>query len=466
VSYNFLPYAQDQQYLLPPSLHEWVEEDSLERFISDVVDHLDEAGELAAFYAPYRTDGWGHPAYPPVMLLKVLLYGYAVGVRSSRKLAAALKRDVAFRYLAANLQPDFRTISDFRKRHLKDFEALFGRTVELSREAGLAKVGRVAIDGRRVKGNASLDRNRTREQIAKEVRAILEEAERLDREEDEMYGDRRGDELPEELRTREGRLQKLKEARARLEAEEEALKEEQAAKIEEREREERETGRKKRGRKPTPPDEVKLDANRKVNLTDPESRILKTRKGWVQGYNGQIMVDCTSQVILAQHVTSEENDVRQLSPLLDGCAQVNGVRPRELLADAGYWSEENVEKEAGEHTELFIATTKDWKRRKELLEQGPPRGRIPKHYGRKERMERKLCTKRGRETYRERSSTVEPVFGQMVMRGLGDFLLRGIEGAGGEWSLFSGTHNLLKLWRAGWSPGRKTRAPDFEPLPA
>lgn len=464
MSYNFLPYAQDQQYLLPPSLHEWVKEDSLERFISDVVDHLDEAGELAAFYAPYRTDGWGHPAYHPVMLLKVLLYGYAIGVRSSRKLAAALERDVAFRYLAANLQPDFRTISDFRKRHLKDFEELFRRTVELSREAGLAKIGRVAVDGRRVKGDAALERNRTRKQIDKEVRAILEEAERIDAEEDEKYGpDRRGDELPEELRTREGRLRKLKEARARLEAEEQALKEEQATKIEERKKEERETGRKKRGRKPKPPDEVELDPERKVNLTDPESQILKTRKGWVQGYNGQVMVDCSSQVILAQHVTNEANDVHQLSPLLEGCEEVNGARPNELLADAGYWSEDNVEQEGDENTELFIATTKDWKRRKELREQGPPRGRIPKHYGPKERMERKLRTKRGRETYKERSSTVEPVFGQMVMRGLGDFLLRGLEGASGEWSLFSGTHNLLKLWRAGWKLAQR---PASTPLPA
>jgi len=464
VSYNFIPYAQDQQYLLPPSLHEWVKEGSLERFISDVVDHLDEAGELAAFYAPYRTDGWGHPAYHPVMLLKVLLYGYAIGVRSSRKLAEALERDIAFRYLAANLQPDFRTISDFRKRHRDEFEELFKGTVDLCREAGLAKMGRVAIDGRRVKGDAALDRNRTRKQIAKEIEEILDEAERIDAEEDEKYGpDRRGDELPEELRTREGRLRKLKEARARLEAEEQALKEEQAAKIEAREREEWETGRKKRGRKPKPPDEVELDPERKANLTDPESQILKTRNGWVQGYNGQIMVDCGSQVIIAQHVTNEANDVRQLRPMLEGCERVNGARPSELLADAGYWSEENVEQEADENTELFIATTKDWKRRKELREQGPPRGRIPKHYGPKERMERKLRTKRGREIYKQRSCSVEPVFGQMVMRGLEDFLLRGIEGASAEWSLFSGTHNLLKLWRAGWKPGR-TAAPT--PLPA
>lgn len=461
VSYNFLPYAQDQQYLLPPSLDEWVREDSLERFVSDVVDHLDAEGRLAAFYRSYRTDGWGHPAYHPVMLLKVLLYGYAMGVRSSRKIQAALERDVAFRYLAANQQPDFRTIADFRKDHLEEFGALFGEVVELCREAGLAKLGRVAVDGRRVKGNAALERNRTRKQIDKEVRRILEEAERIDAEEDEKYGpDRRGDELPEELRTRQGRLRKLKEARARLEAEEKALKEEQAEKIREREREEKKTGRKKRGRKPKPPDQVELAEEVKVNLTDPESQILKTRTGWVQGYNGQIMVDTSSQVILAQHVTNEANDVRQLMPLLEGCEAVNGRRPDELLADAGYWSEENVVRE-GSQTELFIATTKDWKRRKELQEQGPPRGRIPKHYGAKERMERKLRTKPGRATYKERGQSVEAVFGQMEMRGLSQFLLRGERGAGGEWSLFTITHNLLKLWRAGWHVGGAAH-----PLPA
>jgi len=462
VSYNFLPYAQDQQFLLPPSLHEWVEEESLERFVSDVVGHLDDEGRLSAFYASYRTDGWGHPAYHPVMLLKVLLYGYCVGVRSSRKIAEALRRDVAFRYLSANQQPDFRTISDFRMKHLEEFEALFRDIVELCQEAGLAGLGRVAVDGRRVKGSAALDRNRTREQIEQEVRRILEEAERIDREEDEKYGpDRRGDELPEGLRTREDRLRKLKEARARLDAKEQALKESQAERIKEREQEEKRTGRKKRGRKPKPADSVKLDDGQKANLTDPESQILKTRTGWVQGYNGQVMVDCTSQVIVAQHVTSEANDVQQLTPLLDGCADVNGKLPAELLADAGYWSEENATLKE-DQPELFIATTKDWKQRQALRDKGPPRGRIPKHYGPRDRMERKLLTKRGREAYKERSQTVEPVFGQMVMRGSGSFLLRGLKGAGGEWSLFSLTHNMLKLWRAGWQP---TSTLGAKPLP-
>lgn len=458
MSYNFLPYGQDQQFLLPPSLHEWVKEDSLERFISDMVDQLKGGGRLAAFYEGYRSDGWGRPAYHPVMLVKVLLYGYAVGVRSSRKIQGALERDVAFRYLAANQQPDFRTISDFRKANLEAFQALFVDVVELCREAGLVKLGRVAVDGRKVPGNAAPDQNRTRKRIEKEIRKILEEAERIDAEEDRKHGpDRRGDELPEGLRDRAGRLQKLKEAKARLEAQEQALREEQAEKHRARAEEEAKSGRKRSGRRPKPSDEVKLEDEQKVNLTDPESQILKTRKGWVQGYNAQTMADTTSQVIVAQHVTDETNDVRQLTPLMDGCEKVTGERPKQVLADAGYWSEENATRE-GERTELFIATTKGWKQRKELQAKGPPRGRIPKHLGPRERMERKLSTKAGRAIYGERACSVEPVFGQMVMRGLDRFLLRGRRGAAGEWSLFSTTHNLLKLWRVGRQRSRALQA--------
>jgi len=207
---------------------------------------------------------------------------------------------------------------------------------------------------------------------------------------------------------------------------------------------------------------VELPAERKVNLTDPQSQILKTRKGWVQGYNGQAAVDCDSQVIVAQDVTAEANDVGQLEPLLERCEASNGRRPGQMLADAGYWSEQNAGLE-DDQTELFIATTKDWKRRKKLREKGPPRGRIPNDYGPKELMERKLRTKRGRAIYKERSTSVEPVFGQMAMRNLNDFLLRGLRGAKGEWSLFSATHNLLKLWRAGWRPPAAPAAPVVAP---
>lgn len=455
MSYNFLPYDQDQLYLMAPSIQEWVGEESLARFVSEVVDHFDREGKLGRFYARRRADGWGRGAYHPVMMVKVVLYGYSVGVRSSRKLAQALEDSVGFRYLAANQQPDFRTIAEFRKEHVQELGSLFEEVLELCQEAGLVGLGRVALDGRRVKGNAALERSRTRKQIEAEVKAILAEAERLDAEEDARYGaDRRGDELPEGLRTREERLKRLKEAQARLEAREAAAREAQAEKLRRREEEERERGRRKRGRKPKRPDAVaeRVRERAKTNLTDPDSRILKTRRGYVQGYNGQAMVDCGSQVIVAEGLTQEEVDFRQLEVMLERCEAQAGERPERCLADAGYWSEENARLE-DEETELFIATTKDWKQRKALREQGPPRGRIPKGLTPTERMERKLRTKRGQKIYRERGMTVEPVFGQMEGRGLNHFLLRGLEKVRMEWSLFCTTHDLLKLWRSGWRPG-------------
>jgi transposase/IS5 family transposase len=451
LNYNFRPYLQDQILLLPPSLGDWVAEDSLARFVSDVVGLMDGEGRLRLIYGKYRSDGWGRAAYHPCMMVKVLVYGYCVGVRSSRKIAQALEQDVALRYLSGDQQPDFRTIADFRKDHLKELAALFPEVLELCKEAGLVKLGRVALDGRRVAGNAALERNRTREALEREVTKMLAEAEQLDTEEDEKYGpDRRGDELPEGLRTQAERLQRLQEAKARLTKEAEQARAEQAERIRAREEEERRTGRKKRGRKPLPPEAV-VDPDQKANTTDPDSRIIKTRKGWVQGYNAQAMADCESQVIVAHMVTQDEVDFGQLQPMLECCDVQAGQRPQQCIADAGYWSEANAALE-DDATELFIATTKDWKQRKALREEGPPRGRIPKDLPPRERMERKLRTKRGQSIYKQRACTIEPVFGQMEGRGLNRFLLRGREKVGGEWSLWCITHDLLKLWRSGWRP--------------
>jgi len=447
---NFINYDQDQQHLLPKDLAEWVEEDSLERFVSDTIDYLDNDDRLEPFYPPETEENRGRPQYHPVMLLKVLVYAYAQGIRSSRRIDRLLERDVAFRYLAANQQPDFRTISDFRKDHREDFRHLFVEIVRLCAQAGMAQLGEVALDGRRVQGDAALDQNRTREQIEAEIQAILEEAAAIDEEEDEEYGpENRGDELPEEMQDQESRLERLQAAKAELDQQEHAMKDEQREKIDQREQEEADRGESLRGAKPTPPEDVELDEDARANTTDPESQTLKTADGWKQGYNGQAMVDCDSQVIVAQAVTTDANDTQQLEPMLEECADVNGEAPSTLLADAGYWSEANAAL-GDDQTELFIATTKDWKRRQELAEQGPPRGRIPEAYGPAERMERKLRTKRGRDIYGQRSQSVEPVFGQHVNRGLDRFILRGEDGAAAEWSLFSATHNLLKLWRTRW----------------
>jgi transposase len=449
MSYHFLPYAQDQMYLMPPAISDWVAEDSVARFVSELLEELDREGALAAVYDQYREDGWGSAAYHPLMMVKVLVYGYSIGITSSRRLAQALEEQVACRSLSANQSPDFRTIAEFRKRHLTALEGLFVQVLMLCREAGLVTMRQVALDGRKVAANAALDQNRTLQGIEREVHQILKEAERVDRAEDQRYGpNRRGDELPEALRTKEGRLQRLREAQQRLQAAASQAHEAQTQRIRARAQQEAETGRKTRGRKPKAPAQV-VDQDRKVNLTDPDSRILKTRQGWVHGSNGQAMADCTSQVIVACAVTHEENDVRQLAP----CAAQAGERPEQLIADAGYWSDAKAAL-ADETTELFIATTKAWKQRKALREKGCPRGRIPQQATARDRMERKLLTRVGQAVYKLRGCTIEPVFGQMSMRGLTRFWLRGLENVRAEWSLWCSTHNLLKLWRAGFIPAR------------
>ena len=329
MSYNFLPYDQDQLLLLPPSLSDWVCDGSLARFVSDLIDQLHERGRLSIFYQGLREDGWGWASYHPRMMVKVLVYACCLGITSSRRIARAMENDVALRYLSANQQPDFRTISTFRKNHLFCLQELFVQVLQICQEAGLAQMGCVALDGRRVAGNAALDQNRTKDRIVSEVERILADVERVDAEEDRRYGDARGDELPAGLRSREERLRRLEEARRRLEEREAADRQNQEARIADREVEERCQGKKKRGRKPKPPDEA-INREAKVNLTDPDSRILKTRKGWVQGYNGQAAADVKSQVIVAQDVTSRENDVNQLAPMLTCCEVQAGRQPSQV----------------------------------------------------------------------------------------------------------------------------------------
>jgi len=297
-----------------------------------------------------------------------------------------------------------------------------------------------------------LDQNRDEEWLQEEVRSLLAEAERVDAEEDAKYGrEERGDELPQGLRTHDERMKRLEAALERIEDKKRQAAVQQERKIEKRRREEAESGKKRRGRKPKDPETAAMEVAKKTkaNVTDPESRIMKTRQGWVQGFNGQAVADCESQVIVTQDLTQEENDVKQLGPLLKRCEEQAGARPGEVLADAGYWSEKNAKLES-EETELFIATRKDWKQRQAMREASAPRGRIPKGLSARERMERKLLTKRGREAYKQRGSTIEPVFGQMVMRGLVRFRLRGAKKVRAEWSLWCTTHNLLKLWRSVW----------------
>jgi transposase len=431
MGYNFRPYEQDQMYLMPPSVQDWVEEGSFVRFLSDVVNEFASAGRLAGFYAPYREDGWGSAAYHPVMMVKVLLYGYSMGVMSSRKIERALGQDVGFRFLAANQIPDYRTVNSFRTAHREALEGLFTEVLELCKEAGLAKMGRVALDGTKVQGNSALERKMTREQLEKAVQEMLEMAEAADHAEDAEHGPgARGDELPEELRKAEQREKTLKAALARLNERRDELQEAQREMIVEREKRKGTS----RGRKPKDPEEVDLPAKTTVNLTDPESQTLRTRRGWAQGYNAQAMVDCESQVIVAQQITQDHNDLHQLVPMLERCEEQAGARPEELIADAGYWSKENAD--AGGATSLLIALPA----RAKNATCEPSEQRVE--------MEKRLEEEENKKAYAQRKSTVEPVFGQIRTRGLQAFGMRGKVKAGLEWSLWCTTHNLLKLWRA------------------
>jgi len=454
MAYNLLLCDREQGYLMPPSLREWLPEGDLAWFILDAVDQMD----LGEFYAAYRNDGWGAAAYDPAMMVAVLLYAYCQGIRSSRHIARALEQDVGFRVVAANQQPDFRTICRFRAEHEEALERLFVQVLRLCREAGLVKLGVVALDGTKMGANAALEANLSYKAIEEEVRRMLAEAKKVDAEEDARYGlERRGDELPEGLGQRVGRLKRLQEAKARLEWEAAEVAQAAQEHLAQREAEEVTSGRKKRGRKPkvvesTPAEEAK------ANTTDPDSRIMKTRQGYVQGYNAQAIVS-QDQVIVAVGVTQEANDVQQLKPMLETLGrtlEAAGIEecPRTALADAGYWSEASVTAcSRPEGTEWLIATTKDWKQRKVLRERGCPRGRIPKRLSLRERMERKLLTQRGRALYKMRGVLVEPVLGQVKEgQSFRRFMRRGLRAAHSEWSLIGTTHNLLKLWRSGQAP--------------
>jgi hypothetical protein len=413
------------------------------------------------------------------MMVALLLYAYCLGERSSRRIERRCQRDVAVRVITANQGPDHTTIARFRQTHETELAKLFTQVLRLCAEAGLVKVGIVALDGTKIKANAALASNRTVETITAEVSRMLTEAQATDADEDRQYGaERCGDELPEALRDRTSRLARLQACQERLEREAAEATAQQQAKIAARQAEEAATGQKKRGRKPKAA-EAAADSTAKANVTDPESRIMKTQGGYVQGYNAQAVVT-EDQIIVAAEVTQEENDIQQLHPMLKR-AQANLKAIAHLqavgmaLADAGYCSEANLMEADPDGPVLLMATNKDWKQRQALREQPPPRGRAPKGLTARDRMERTLLTKRGRHLYKKRGQTVEPVFGQIKSaRGCDGCMRRGTAACDSEWKLLCATHNLLKLWRngkragtarrtgrapqrCGWGSGKKTR---------
>ena len=453
----------NQALLLPPSLHDWLPEKHLARFLVDVVDALD----LGAIYDSYEEkDGRGQAAYDPAMMVRVLLYAYCTGSYSSRKIQAKTYEDVAFRYLAVDEHPDHSTLAEFRKRHLEALAGLFSQALQLCQKAGLVKLGHVAIDGSKIAGNASKHKAMSYERMSEaekklqaEVEALLQQAEGVDAAEDEKYGkDQRGEELPAELARRESRLAKIRAAKAELEAEAKQKAEEKRAaaeaQIRQRQEQEARTGKKVGGREPQVPDPERAvpDPKAQRNFTDPESRIMPDggRKGsFVQGYNAQIAVDGEAQVIVAAEVTQQSNDKQQLVPMVEQVKQNVGAQPQAVSADNGYWNGKQVGDARVQGIDLHIATGKQ-KHGKPSPAGDEDRAQSSAEAGLLEQMKQKLKTEAGRDLYRMRKAIVEPVFGQIKeWRGFRRFLLRGLQKVRAEWKLICLTHNLLKLFRSG-----------------
>ena len=449
VDKTFRPFNPDQVLLLPPSLDDWLPAEHLARFVAELVDeHLD----LSRIRAAY-TEGRGAPPFDPRLMVRLLVYGYTTGVRSSRAIERRCVDDVPFRWLACGAAPDYRSIARFRKRHLSALAQLFLQALKLCQAAGMVSLGRVALDGTKVRANASkrkamsYARLTDKEKVlAEEVSALMAEAQRIDDAEDAQFGkDRRGDELPAELARRETRLAKLREAKAALEAQARQAAAEHAAELARRKGadEDTVTERAAQAAKTAVP---KPKAQR--NFTDPDSRIMLTGDGsFAQCYNAQAVVDADHQVIVAADLHDCASDVGSLHPMTEQVQANTGHHPEQVLADAGYCSADNLDQAAEvtaqTGTEFLVATGR---RKHDEPAPPPPRGRIPKAATAKQRMARKLSTKPGRAAYARRKAIVEPVFGQMsTLQNAKRLLLRGREAARNEWLLLAACHDFRKL---------------------
>ena len=448
VDKTFRPFQPDQIFLVPPSLDEWLQQNHLARFIADVVDeHLD----LSVFHADYK-EGRGAPPFDPRLMVRVLLFGYTTGVRSSRKLEEACWDKVAFRWLAGGEAPAYRAIAKFRKRHLSALGHLFVQALELCQAAGMVSLGKVALDGTKVRANASRRKamsyaRMTEKQkiLAAEVSDLLAEAERIDKDEDAWFGkDNSGYGLPEELARREGRLAKITQAKAALEAE---AAERAAAEAAERARVAGKDENTIAERAAAAHDRAVPPPKAQRNFTDPESRIMKTADGsFAQCFNAQAVVDADHQVIIATDLNNCAADSQTFTPMMAQARRNTGRAPKQALADAGYCSEANLEDAAKlteqDGTEFLIAPGRIG--HDENVEPAP-RGRIPKDLTLKQRMARKLRTQTGKADYARRKAIVEPVFGQIATLQGKHVLLRGLDNARSEWDLLATCHNLRKL---------------------
>ncbi|MEE8305200.1 MAG: IS1182 family transposase [Candidatus Tectomicrobia bacterium] len=432
---TFRPYAPNQELLLPVSLQEWLPEDHIAYFISEVVEELD----LSPFYTAYEGDGRRKMPYEPSMMLKVLIYAYATGVFSSRQIARKLEEDVAFRILGAGNFPRHRTICAFRQRHLNDFKALFTQVVQVARATGLVRLGTVSIDGTKVKANASkhkaMSYKRLKQEevrLSEEIKSLCGEAVQVDELEDARFGvDRRGDELPEELRHRQGRLEKIRAAKARLEAEQREADRARGRHADD--------GRKPPSGRGAPfkrdfgvPEDVAQS-----NFTDPESRIMNTKDGFQQCYNGQLVVDDEFQLIVGNELTANASDHNMLIGLLDGLKETLEDQPERLLADAGYRKEDDFEALESRDIDAYICVSREGKGASDIDAQ---------KYPATHRMLEKLSTPEGEERYRERKHLSEAVNGWIKhVIGFRRFSVRGLSRVSGEWDLVCLATNLRRM---------------------
>jgi transposase len=443
---TFRRYDPNQTLLLSPNLDDWLEEGHLARFVSDTVGALDVSGILDSY-----DEARGGPPYDPVMMVKLLVYGNCVGVRSSRKIAQACSDQVSFRWLAAGNQPRHTAVADFRLLHVGRFEVVFKEVLRLAGKSGLVRLATVSIDGTKMKANAALVKNRKWDDLQKEEKRLddlVKEISRAgiaeDEADDREYGkDGTPYELPEHLRSKAGRAEAIRKAKESLAKEREEAKRDYDDLVAKRKEQEEALGRKLGGRKP----KLWINDDARRNLTDVDSRVMTGRQGFIQGYNAQAAVDADSHLIVGALVTQEANDFKQQNPVLEAIRASTGRYPKRVLEDAGFWSETEILR-APDGVELFVATSTSWKQRKALRDQPSPRGRIPANASLKERMERKLRTKRGQARYMLRSQTVEAAFGRIKEdQGVRAFLLRGLRKVAGEWNLVTTSHNVKRMWR-------------------
>ena len=432
---SFRDYNPDQSLLFPPCPRDWLPEGHLAHFISDIVERLD----LGPFYARYEGDGRRNQPFEPRMMVKIFLYGYATGVFSSRKLARKLYEDVAFRVLAAENFPTHRTLNDFRQQHLSEFAGLFEQVVRIAKESGLVKLGTLAIDGTKIRANASkhkaMSYGRMKEdekRLKDEIHALLAKAQEVDEEEDARLGrDNDGEEIPEELRRRETRLKAIEAAKRRLE-ERQAEADREQGRTPDDERESSKGGPNFKRDFGVPPDTTQ------DNFTDPESRIMKTADGFQQSYSGQAAVDAEHQIIVAAEITQSAADANELTGVLDAAQAHTSQKPAAVLADAGYRSEKNFQELEMRGIDGYISIGREGKN---LLCKQPDES-LPAT----RRMLEKLATETGKKRYARRKAIVEPVFGWAKgILGFRQFSLRGLKKVRAEWRMICLVLNLRRM---------------------